>query len=737
MADKAFQYSTDRLDKTQIGEAVNDMMQTAKDKRWSFERRWYDNNFFDDGFHFRYLSRTQNKIVDLSQVSTVWAPMRAIPKASRQIRGVANLLASRQFVPIVYPERVNSSQFPPQQVADPQTGQPVQQPNPEYKQALDEAKRVAQGSGHWIEEEFKKQELLEKLALMIILTAKHGISFMQVWPDAVDESLKTMVFDAFDIYLMGTVNNIEDSPFVIKTRPRLISEIKADERFELKQVLKINPDNRNASSDIKEAYAKARYGGMPNADAAATVIEQEAFVKEYLNDNNTGRIRLQKNGEEILQRRKKGDMVIRQTFAAGNITLRDEYLNLPGYPIVDLRFEPGPMYQVPLIERFIPANKSLDLVVSRVERFLHTMVTGSWSVKSGEPTEPNNSAGGQVFKYNTAPPIQNQIASIPPFVFNFMAILESFIEEQGVTTTALGKLPKGVKANAAIESLKESEFANLSIPMERTKGVVKRIAEKMLDYADDYFVKPQTVYYLEKGEPQYFDIIGASALQKRKDLKIDEDQPLDAIPIKRDYRVEIEVQTGLGYTREAQKAAAKELGDYLIQLSQPGLGLVSPEVVKVYFQRLLEIYQFGSTNEIIEAMDQFGAEGQMTDQQMERMKVAVMEVMKDLQGAGVLPTSEQRIEEGKVATAEVLRDSGGVKGQQPEPEKGPSQSISFKDLPPEGKAQMAASAGIQLNPNQIRADEMQDKQQEQDMAERGMVLKEKSVKKGQGANSQR
>jgi len=704
MADRSFSYSTSHLTKDQVGQAIDSMMQSAKNLRWSFERRWYDNNFFDDGFHFRYLSRSQNKIVDLSQNSTVWAPMRALPKASRQIRGVANLLSSRQFIPIVYPERVSSAQYPAIEQPDPQTGQVVKVPNPEYRKALDEAKRVAKSSGHWLEEEFKKQNLLEKLVLMIILTAKHGISFIQVWPDAIEETLKTMVFDAFDVYVVGSVNELEDSPFVIKARPRLISEIKADERFAADQLLKINPDNRNASSDIKEAYAKARFGGAPNADQAATIIEKEAFVREYLNDENEARIKLQDNGGEILKRRKKGDPVIRQSFVAGNITLRDEYLNLPGYPLVDLRFEPGPLYQVPLIERFIPQNKSLDLVVSRVERYLHTMVAGSWSIKSGEPQEPNNTPGGQVFKYNTTPPVQNQLVSIPPFVFSFMNLLESLIEEQGVTTSALAKIPKGVKANAAIESLKESEFANLSIPMARVQGVVKRITEKMLDYADDYFVTPQTVYYLEKGEPQYFDIIGASALQKRRELKIDEDQPLDAIPIKRDYRVEIEVQSGLAYTREAQKAAAKELGDYLIQLSQ--IGLVSPEVIKVYFQRLLEIYQFGSTNEIIEAMDEFGAEGQMTEDQIEKIKIAVGEVMKDMQEAGVLPTSEQRIEEGMLATAQAIKDTKLKDREQPvSEEKKPSESISFRDMPPSGKSQMAAKVGIQISEDEIRQKE--------------------------------
>jgi len=37
--------------------------------------------------------------------------------------------------------------------------------------------------------------------------------------------------------------------------------------------------------------------------------------------------------------------------------------------------------------------------------------------------------------------------------------------------------------------------------------------------------------------------------------------------------------------------------------------------------------------------------------------------------------------------------------------KPPSQSLSFKDLPPEGKVQMAANAGIQLDQNSLEAEE--------------------------------
>ena len=715
-------YSTNSLSFSQIGQSVEYMMNRARDQRLAFERRWYDNNFFDDGYHFRYMQRSQNKIVDLSQGSTIWNPMRSIPKASRQMRGVANLLASRNFVPIVYPEHISTSQYPPQQGQDEQM-----QPNPEYQQAKDESKRVAKGTGHFLREEWKKQNLTELLAFMIILTGKHGVSYLQCWPDSVEEEIKTQVYDAFDIYVLGSYTEIEQLPFMIKTRRRLISEIKADERYKEELVAQINPDNRFASSEIKEAYEKARHGGVGNPDEAASVIEKEAFIKEYLDSDNEGKIGRQENGPDILRGKKKGDMVMRHTYVAGNITLKDEYVNLPGYPFVDLRFEPGPIYQVLLIERFIPSNKSLDLVVSRVERYLHTMVAGSWSVKSGEPAEPNNTAGGQIFNYNTSPPIQNPIASIPQFVFSFMGLLESFIEEQGVTTTALGKIPKGVRAHAAIESLKESEYANLSIASERLKNVVKRISEKIIYYVDDFYVTPQTVSYLEKGEPTYMDIIGYSNIAKREAVGVS--TPQDVIPIKKTCRVDIEVESGLAYTQGGKKEAARELGDFLLNIAQ--IGLVSPEVVKTYFRNMLELYGFGATAEIMEAMDQFSAQGQMEQANIDRLKIALAEVIKDLEGSEVLPDSKTRIEENKLGMAEFAKDTGLLDNKQEggEENKPPSRSISFKDLPPEGKVQLAGQAGIQLDEEEIKKGEMLEKVIEMDKTNRELKIKEESAKK--------
>ena len=408
--DKIQDLESKKVSRDNIGQFVYGLKQSAKDSRRGFERRWYDNNFFDDGFHYRYVSRQQNKIVDLSEGSNLYMPYRAIPKASRQIRGVANLLTSPKYIPVIYPEKILKENY-----SDPN----------EFALALEGAKIAAKRQGSWVMEEFKNQGMSEKLAFMIILAAKHGISYMEIWPDAVKEKIESQVYDAFDIYLMSNNVEIYDSPFLTKSVPRLISLIKADERFDPAQTLKITPDNKMASSEIKEAYARARWGGERRDETSITVIQDETYIKEYLNDESTGRIKQQENVEEILTGTKKGDMVMRQVFTAGNVWLLDKYVKLPEFPFVEFRMEPGPIYGVPLIERFIPANKSLDMAVSRLERFFHTMNVGVWLKRQGEQVKFTNQAGGQVVEYAQSKPEQASVASPSAMSFPFVQFLSN------------------------------------------------------------------------------------------------------------------------------------------------------------------------------------------------------------------------------------------------------------------------------------------------------------------------
>lgn len=625
-----------------IASYIDEMQKLAGSERMKFSRKWYDNNFFDDGYHFRFVSKQTGRIVDLSGKDSMQMPRRVIPKASRQIRGMANLVLSQDFVPIVKPKKVSRYQFE----AGPQ-GQMAYEA--ELKRVKLEAKRI----GQWIEDEWARQDLKDKLVQATILCLKHGISYLQIWPDAVKEEIRTNVYDAFDIYVSANYDSIYDSPFIIKAIPRTIREIQANENFDPDQVLLLSPDNKYASDEIKEAYLSTKYGKMgQGGEGVATIILKEAFIKETLSKENLAEIRKQDNAEEILKDRSEGDTVIRQVFTAGGVWLKDEYIDLPDYPFIDLRWEPGPIYQTAPIERFISQNKALDTITARLETFLHTMNVGVWLKRKGEEFKISNVAGGLVAEYTNVPPQQMPITSLPPAIFQFIEMLNGYIEEQGVSTSALGKLPSGVKAWRAIESLKQSEYSNLYTPLQQIKKCVQRTSEKMLDIAANYFVSPQTVNRMDRGEPDYFDIIGERGVQARR--KIKEKVRDDLTTISKDYEVSIDVQSGLGFTDDGKKGRMMEIMDYMVQMAQAGL--VDPAVLKESMKRMLEVYQFGPTETMMEALDQ--PTPSMDETQLQQMKVAMAETLKDV-GYQPPPSEEERIMQTKVGIAEAVKDFQG------------------------------------------------------------------------------
>lgn len=671
-----------------MAQKIEELVNYFYNQRKGFEQRWYDNNFFDDGFHFRYLSRSTGKIIDSSKAGDLLMPSRAIPKASRQIRGVANLLLLPDYRPAIYPEKVSKSSFP-QQPQDPQMqGQGGQAPDP-YKDAVKKSQDTAKKVGTWITKEWEEQELSEKLTHMVILAAKHGVSYIQCWPDAIDEKINTQVFDAFDIYLKGNLTSIYDSPAIIKSTPMLIAEIKANEMFSDEAKARLTPDNKYASSLVKEAYMKSRFGSGQESDYAATLILNEAFIKEYINEMNEEQVKASLGDKYD---KKEGDVVIRQTFTAGGVTLRDEYLDLPEYPFVDFRMEPGPIYQVPLIERFIPANKSLDIVMSRLERYFNTMVSGSWLVRKGENMQITNIPGGQQIEFTQTPPVQAAQQNPQTAVFPYINMINQIIEEQGASTSALNQLPQGVKSGVAIESVKQSEYSNLRIPSQQLKKTIKTLTERLLDYGSN-FIEPKSVFMDQQSSGEYFDVIGQKGVDTFDKLGLD--LPEDTVVLKDDYHVDIEVEQGMGFTEEGRKATLEKIIAFFVPLAQQQI--IPPEATKQMVMKLLEMYGYGSTQDLVDSME--NGTNQMNEEQLMQVKVAVAEVAKDLNLVGP-KKDEEDILKTKIGVSEALKESGIadkiMSEQEQENDDGKiSKSMSYKDAPPSIKRQIEAREGFE------------------------------------------
>jgi hypothetical protein len=321
------------------------------------------------------------------------------------------------------------------------------------------------------------------------------------------------------------------------------------------------------------------------------------------------------------------------------------------------------------------------------------MTVGVYQKRKGENYEITNAKGAQIINYETTPLMQMQMASIPPSYFSTIGLLNTFIDEQGVSTSALNSIPSGVKANAAIESLKETEYANLKIATNQIKKVIRRFTERMLDIADKYFITPQDVELLESDNPVRFQVIGNTGAELMREAGMESD---NLIPIKKDYKVDIEVESGMAYTYEGKKQVVGSYIDRMIQLAQAGY--MSQEAVKFVVAKANDIYKIGPTSEFMEAMDK--QDTNTTESDLAKMKIAIAEVIKDLDMVGP-KASEDRIMENKIGVVEGLKDAGLMdKPQEIQPEK-VSQSISFKDLPVSGQAQLAAKVGIQISPEEI------------------------------------
>jgi hypothetical protein len=671
-----------------IGQAVEEMVNTAIRMRKVHERRWFDNNFFDDGYHFRVVSKRTGRVIDHVNYTNGYIE-RAIPRASRQIRGVTNLLFAAEPYPVIYPERITIEQFRDQ------TGQINQQA---YQTVADAAKKTAQLRGNWVTNEWLEQELALKLIDMILMAAKNSVSYLQVFSDTDKEKICTGVYDAFDIVTYGDRRELKEEPFIAKVAPMDLIDVFKNPLFDKDKVQKLSPDNKYATSEIKDAYMRVKFGSkVPSDEKQGSILIKEAFIKELLSDENWKQA-IKGDTGGAMEGKSHGDGVMRHVFSAGGVTLRDEYIDYDDYPFADFRFEPGMLYQTPFIERFIPQNKSIDVIITRLEKWVNAMVVGVYQQRKGENMELSNFPGGQIIKYETTPLTQMATGSVGATPFNVIEMLDKYIDEQGATTAGGMNVPAGVKSGVAIESVKATEYANLKISTMMLKKTMKRITELMLERASKDYMTPHEATFQEDGEPKYFDVIGEKGMQMSQ--QVNKQLPQAIISIKKDLKVRIEIEPGLGLTMDGKKEAMQQIINFMIQMASPPVSAIPISSLQQIIKKFLESFGYGDTQEFMESVNNPEVMNQMSDADITKMKVAILETLKDAGAVG--PEHDKTlVDSTKVGVLESLKESGMIdkvnKAAEPvspvadNPE---IDAIPYKDAPEDIKRQMEKNAGL-------------------------------------------
>lgn len=627
-----------------IGKAIEDFNYQAIMRRRSWERRWYNTNWFDDGIHFRTMPRNENVIIDHAQRYTGYVE-RAIPRASKQIRGIGALLLTPDYYPVVCPERISQTEF-----MQKLTGQVDQQA---YQKALQMAKDNARYQGIFIQKTWEDELELElKLADMILLTMKNGISFLQIYTDEHSKRIAGEVLDAFDIIMFGDKRELSGLPFMTKASSVDFNEVLSDPRFDEENKALLTPDNMYATSEVKQAYMQARYGSKLNSLGINSIIQRETHMKEYLSDDNWEQAKELGEKTGAMEHKSKGDMLMRHVFSAGGVTLHDEYVDCDDYPYAELRMESGLLYQIPVMERFIPLNKSQDVVVTRIEKWINTMVAGIWAKRKGENFKLSNIAGGMLAEFEGTPPEQVQIGNVGTTPFQFMEMLDKFIEEQGISSTNISQLPNNI-ANNTIENIQQQEYTNLRFATARLKKCVTRIGELIIERADKDYIKPVDVAYKEGKEAKYFSVIGSRGKSKHKE--IGKSLPNDIITLNRKLKIRIEADAGFGLTQDGRRQALDVLMKNMIELYKEGF--VGASAMSMLVKRFIEEYGYGSTEEFMEALEAGVTQGQMSDNQIKQMQIALLSVLKDTQMVGSAG-DKRLVDSTKLGVLQTLKDAG-------------------------------------------------------------------------------
>jgi hypothetical protein len=426
---------------------------------------------------------------------------------------------------------------------------------------------------------------------MVWFALKFPLSFIETGYSDEKDDVFLDTWDAFDIYFPPYMRDLDKSPFIVKCVPRMILDLQGNPNYQNTESLV--PDNNPAKSELKSRREQDKYGKVSDNE---TVIVSEAYFripisKELLEE----RPELFKDGGP-LARKVESDVAFYQVITGGRKCLYRDWVDIPKYPFVSYRPFSGPLYQPAWIEYMIAQNKSLDMFVSNVETYFNIMTKGRLLKNKAATMSRMSNENGEIIEWDVQPPEPMAMPNIPNYTFTHVANLERWIEDQGVSSATMGRVPKGVRAGKALEALQQADVANMGVCMDNLELTMKKISELMLDTADRYYATPHKVMRMVQGnKPEQFSVIGGSYTETYKKggtayldaaTPIEEGKTLPVV-LRRDFTVKVKAESGLSYTEEGKR-------DTLLELFK--LGLLDR-------QSVLDNFKFSNVGDIIARLD--------------------------------------------------------------------------------------------------------------------------------------
>jgi len=494
--------------------------------RWITNRAFYENNHFTMG----EMDKNGN-VVKLSGKK----PYREIPLTTDQIDGMRNMLLANKPQPYIYPDdRIVSD---------------VEMNDQEFRKTIDtEINTWGKAIEYLLDEEIKLKTILKTLIKNTLL---YSTSYLQTYHDGKKYCMDA--YDVFEISIYPTIKKIDDYPYLVKHIAKPLKAIKLSGRYkeiDFKKLKERLTENRYFSDDMKNALYVGKFG---YADPDTVVID-ELYCQE-----ENGLAIYSYIGNELIDAQSPEETKLKRIpfsmFVSGE--------------------EP---YEMAQIEKFIPLNKTLDILITKLERRIKRLDGGRLAIQASEPIKTVKTTDGEFVRYKRTAPTPLPEENYPATIVNLVGIIRELFNALGVNAAVSSSgIPKGVEAWRAIESLKQSDYGKMENLTQNLSECLTEATEKLIELVSVTEVTPKNIIIPNTNER--IKIVGASG----KTLASN-----DTLIFSAEKRLKVVIESGLTHTPEAKRELVMQL---------VGAQLLPRELA-------IEMLKIGNTREILDKLNQ-------------------------------------------------------------------------------------------------------------------------------------
>lgn len=494
--------------------------------RWMINRSFYENSHFTMG----EIDKNGSPVKISGK-----KPYREIPLATDQIDGMRNMLLANKPEPYIYPDdRVSSNE---------------EMTDEEFRKKVDAEINIwGKAIEYLLDEEIKLKNILKTA---IKYTLLYSTSYLQVYHDG--DKYAMDAYDVFDISIYPTIKKIGDYPYLVKHVAKPLKALKLNKRYnhiDFKVLKEKLTENRYFADEMKNSLYAGKFG---YADPDTVVVDELYAMEEE------GLAIYSYISNELIDAQSPKETKLKSIPFA---------MFLSGE-------EP---YELSQIEKFIPLNKTLDVLITKLERRVKRLDGGRLAIQASEPIKTVKTSDGEFIRYKRTAPVPLPEENYPSTLLNLVGILQQLFNSLGVNAAVSSTgIPKGVEAWRAIESLKQSDYGKMENITQNLGECLTEITEKLVELVSVTEVTPRNIVIPNTNER--ISIVGKGGENMAKE---------GTLIFSPQKRLKVVIESGLTHTPEAKRELVMQL---------VGAQLLPRELA-------IEMLKIGNTREIMDKLNQ-------------------------------------------------------------------------------------------------------------------------------------